>query len=110
MHKGIDDTERQRLRTNYLRNGENIINVGNSSFLPNLELWSVTGGLLVESIITPIGIDMTELLTYMNPLIYYEERNENFTLFTFDNVKRYLTQMRVCKKSDFESRGYFSDS
>ena len=45
MHKGIDDTEKQRLRTNYLRNGENIIDVGNSSLLPNLELWSAVGGL-----------------------------------------------------------------
>ena len=110
MHKGLDDTEKQRLRTNSLRNGENIIDVGNSSLLPNLELWSATGGLLVESIITPTGIDMTELLTYINPKIEYNDRNENFTSFSFDKTKRYLTPMRVCKKSDFESRGYFSDS
>ena len=45
MVKGKDDTEKQRLRTNYLRNGENIINVGNSSLLPNLELMSYKGGL-----------------------------------------------------------------
>ena len=69
MHKGIDDTEKQRLRTNYERNGENIINVGNSSLLPNLELLSVEGGSLVESILTPTGINMTELLTYIDPLI-----------------------------------------
>ena len=108
MHKGIDDTEKQRLRTNYLRNGENIIDVGNSSLLPNLELLSVVGGLYFESIITPTGINMTELLTYINPLTFYHERNENFTSFT--KTKYNLTPMRVCKKSDFESRGYFSDS
>ena len=108
MHKGIDDTEKQRLRTNYLRNGENIINVGNSSLLPNLDLWSISGGLLVESIITPTGINMTELLTYIDPKMEYSERNENFT--AFDKVERYHTQMRVCKKSDFESRGFFTDS
>ena len=79
MHKGKDDTEKQRLRTNYERNGENIINVGKSAFLPNLELWSAIGGLEVESILTPTGINMTELLTYINPLIQYDERNENFT-------------------------------
>ena len=108
MHKGIDDTEKQRLRTNYERNGENIINVGNSSLLPNLELWSATGGLWFESIVTPTGINMTELLTYIDPVIEYDERNENFT--SFDKIHRYHTPMRVCKKSDFESRGYFSDS
>jgi uncharacterized protein YkuJ len=79
MHKGIDDTEKQRLRTNYERNGENIINVENSSLLPNFELWSVEGGLEFESIITPTGINMTELLTYIDPKIDYSERNENFT-------------------------------
>ena len=79
MHKGKDDTEKQRLRTNYERNGENIINVGNSSLLPNLELWSITGGLLVESILTPTGINMTELLTYINPIIMHLEKNDNFT-------------------------------
>ena len=108
MHRGIDDTEKQRLRTNYLRNGENIINVGNSSLLPNIELWSTSGGLQFDSIITPTGINMTELLTYIDPQIQYGERNENFT--SFDNRKRYHTPMRVCKKSDFESRGYFSES
>ena len=110
MHKGIDDTEKQRLRTNYERNGENIINVGNSSLLPNLELWSVEGGLLAESVLTPTGINMTELLTYIDPKMEYHERNENFSSFSFDKTKRYFTPMRVCKKSDFESRGYFSDS
>ena len=53
---------------------------------------------------------MTELLTYIDPKMEYSERNENFTSFSFDKTKRYLTPMRVCKKSDFESRGYFSDS
>ena len=108
MHKGIDDTEKQRLRTNYERNGENIINVGNSSFLPNFEFRSIAGGSLVESIITPTGINMTELLTYIDPVMVHEENNENFT--SLDGIKRYISQMRVCKKSDFESRGYFSDS
>ena len=88
MHKGIDDTEKQRLRTNYLRNGENIINFGNSSLLPNLELWSIEGGLQFDSIITSTGINMTELLTYINPLINYQERNENFISFGFDKIKR----------------------
>ena len=67
MHKGLDDTEKQRSRSINLRKGENILDVGNSSLLPNLELWSTTGGLLVESIITPTGINMTELLTYIDP-------------------------------------------
>ena len=79
MHKGIDDTEKQRLKTNNERNGKNIINVGNSSLLSNLELWSVSGGLLVDTVLTPTGINMTELLTYMNPQIEYLERNENYT-------------------------------
>ena len=79
MHKGIDDTEKQRLRTNYLRNGENIINFGNSSLMSNFELWSITGGLEVESVLTPTGINMTELLTYIDPKIIYYEVNENFT-------------------------------
>ena len=67
MHKGLDDTEKQRSRSINLRKGENILDVGNSSLLPNIELLSVKGGSLVESIITPVGINMTELLTYIDP-------------------------------------------
>ena len=62
----------------------------------------------MESILTPTGINMTELLTYIDPKIEYGELNENFT--SFDKTKKYLYPMRVCKKYDFESRGYFSDS
>ena len=108
MHKGLDDTEKQRSRSIKTRKGENIIDVGNSSLLPNLALRNFVGDPLVDTVLTPTGINMTELLTYIDPVMVHEENNENFT--SLDGIKRYISQMRVCKKSDFESRGYFSES
>ena len=64
----------------------------------------------MDTILTPTGINMTELLTYINPVMELEEKHENFTSISIDKMKRSHTPMRVCKKSDFESRGYFSDS
>lgn len=57
---------------------------------------------------TPSGIDMAELLTFIEPNIVTRERNENFT-FVADKSKRYISSLRPCKKSDFESRGFVSD-
>ena len=110
MHKGLDDSEKQRSRSNNLRNGENIINIGNSSLLPNLDFVNYNGDELIKTVIDPVsGINMTELLTYFDPNIVHRERNENYT-FVYDKSYRYISQMRKCEKSDFESRGYFSNS
>ena len=96
MHKGIDDTEKQRLRTNYERNGENIINVGNSSLLPNLDLYNYVGDPLVATILTPTGINMTELLTYIDPLTEFEEKNENFT--SIDKTLLHQAEMIIARQ------------
>ena len=37
MHYGIDDSNVNKSRINYLKDGENIIHLNDSSFLPNIE-------------------------------------------------------------------------
>ena len=69
MHKGLDDTEKQRSRSINLRKGENILDVGNSSLFPSIKLDNFYGDPFVATIFTPTGINMTELLTYIDPVI-----------------------------------------
>ena len=49
--------------------------------MPNLEFRNVGNDPLLNTVMTPTGINMTELLTYMDPQMEYFERNENFTSF-----------------------------
>ena len=104
MHQGIDDNQSFRSRTNYLRDGENIIDTAKSQFLPNIEIVNYYNDELAKSVLREDGIDMQELLTYFEPNIVVRQRNENFT--DFDNSKRYIYPMKVCQKSDFASRGF----
>ena len=51
------------------------------------------------------GIDLDELMTYMEPVIKIRERKEVYSHLT-DSSKYYLYPMKVCEIKDFESRGY----
>ena len=88
--------------------GENIIDTANSQFLPSVELVDYYDDPLVQTILLPDGIIMSELLTFFEPNIVVRHRNENYT--SHDNSKRYIYPMKVCEKSDFTSRGYKLDS
>ena len=80
MHYGIDDIQIHRSRSNYLSDGENIIDTASSSFMPNLELVNYYNDPNVKTILRPSGgIDLEELLTYFEPLIIVRWRNENIT-------------------------------
>ena len=69
MHQGIDDNQSYRSRTNYLRDGENIIDTAKSQFLPNIEMVNFYDEELAKTILNDDGIDMEELLTYFEPNI-----------------------------------------
>jgi hypothetical protein len=44
MHNGKDDVSTYQSRPNFLRDGENLIEVANSTFLPSIELVPIPGG------------------------------------------------------------------
>ena len=69
MHQGKDDIRTHLSRPNNLLDGENIINVNDSTSLPSLELYSYSDDPRVDSIVGKDGIVMEELLTYIEPLI-----------------------------------------
>ena len=70
MHNGKDDVQTHKSRPNYLIDGENIIQIFNSTFLPSLELYTNEVDPRIDSIIEgPDGIVMEELLTYIEPVI-----------------------------------------
>ena len=107
MHNGIDDNKLFRSRINQLTDGENIIDTAKTGFLPSVELVDYYDDPLVQTILTPDGINLPELLTFFEPNIVVRHRNENYT--SYDNSKRYIYPMKVCEKSDFTSRGYKFD-
>ena len=51
------------------------------------------------------NINISELHKYVVPAIVVRDRNEKYTDLE-DKSKRYITQMRICKNSDFKSRNY----
>ena len=69
MHQGIDDNQSYRSRTNYLRDGENIIDTAKSQFLPNIEMVNYYNDELAKTVLNDDGIDIEELLTYFEPNI-----------------------------------------
>jgi len=104
MHRGLDDTQINKSRTNYLVDGENEIDVENSSFLPMLEFVDWFNHPVVQTFLTPDGIVLEELLNFMEPAITIRDRNHNYT--NYDTSKRYLYPMKVCEANDFIKRGY----
>ena len=62
-----------------MTDGENIINTASTSLLPNLDLVDYFDDDNVKTILRPDGIDMEELLKYIEPNIVVRWRNENIT-------------------------------
>jgi hypothetical protein len=87
-----------------LRDGENIIKIADTQFLPTIELVDYYDDPLIKTILKPDGIDLQELLTYFEPNFLARYRNENFT-WANDNMLRYTYPMRRCNINDFKSRG-----
>ena len=69
MHKGKDDVRTHLSRPNHLLDGENIINITDSTFLHSLELNPNEDDPRVDAIIGPDGIVLEELMTYIEPVI-----------------------------------------
>ena len=70
MHKGKDDVQTHKSRPNYLVDGESIIHIAKTTFLPSLEMYTNGDDPRVDAIIEgPDGIVMEELLTYIEPVI-----------------------------------------
>ena len=100
----MDDIQIFRQRSNSLRDGENIIDTASTHFLPTLEIDDYYNDPIVKTVLRPNGIDMQELLTYIEPNIVTRWRNINNTS-QFDNAYRKIYPMKVCQISDFETRG-----
>ena len=62
MHNGENDVQTDRSRPNYLLDGENVIKVFNSTFLPTLELYWALDENRENSIDGKHGIIINELL------------------------------------------------
>ena len=75
MHNGKDDVQTDRSRPNSLLDGENIIEVHNSTFLPSIELVQHRDDPRVNSIFGKDGIVIEELLTYIEPVIVIRNRS-----------------------------------
>jgi hypothetical protein len=101
MMRGLDDLYNSFNRANHLLNGEEEIFINGSRFLPSLELIKWESNPIIDKILTPNGINITELLTYVEPNIVVGIRNKSFEDgFAFDtpgNERRIIYPMRVCK-------------
>jgi len=74
MHNGKDDVQTNRSRANFLVDGENVIAVSNSTFLPSIELMTSIDDPRVNAIMGKDGIVMEELLTYFESVIVITNR------------------------------------
>jgi hypothetical protein len=83
-----------------LQNGEEEIRISESKFLPSLELVKWDDSLEINKILTPNGIDMSELLTIIEPSVIINFRNKEYTDSPY-NTRSLIYPMRVCKISDF---------
>jgi hypothetical protein len=101
MIRGLDDRYNSFNRANHLINGEEEILINGSRFLPSLELIKWENNPVIDKILTPNGINITELQTYVEPNIVVGIRNKSFedgfAFDTPDNEKRLIYPMRVCK-------------
>jgi hypothetical protein len=96
MHEGIYDLQTSTSRTNYLIDGENIIEVAKTEFLPNLEIVDYyNSDPLIKTILTDEGVNLKELNKYVEPVVVVRHRNVNHT-DQYDNSKRYIYPMRLC--------------
>jgi hypothetical protein len=102
MNLGKDDVQTHKFRPNYLLDGENIINITDSTFLPSLELYSnIKDDTRINAIIRKdgTGIVMEELLTYIEPVIMIVNETEG------NPNQQFIYPMKVCTPSDFEKKG-----
>jgi hypothetical protein len=101
MMRGLYDRYNSFNRANHLINGEEEILINGSRFLPSLELIKWKSNPIIDKILTPNGINITELQTYVEPNIVIGIRNKSFVEgFAFDtpgNEIRIIYPMRVCK-------------
>ena len=125
----MDDNQKSLTRANRLKDGENQIQVNETSFLPSLEMMNREQNALVATVITNDGIDIAELNKFIEIALITEHRNKNFTVFEkvynkvmansmfgmgnnkkedfkYENMKRILYPMRLCTKEDFTTRHY----
>jgi hypothetical protein len=107
MIRGLDDRYNSFNRANHLQNGEEEIQMKGSRFLPSLELINWFSAPAIDKILTPNGIDMAELLTYIEPTIVIGVRNRSFTDAP-DYMRRIIYPMRICHIKDFTDIGYES--
>ena len=106
MHEGIYDLQTATSRTNYLIDGENIIEVAKSDFLPNLEIVDYyNSDPLIKTILTEEGVNLNELYKYVEPVVVVRSRNVDFSDH-YDSSKRYIYPMRVCTQQDFIQRNF----
>jgi hypothetical protein len=71
MHLGIDDNTKTNKRANRLINGENVIFINETNFLPHLELINRYSNPDVEKVLG----DLTELQKYIEVALITENRN-----------------------------------
>ncbi len=110
MMRGLDDRYNSFNRANHLKNGEEEIYINGSKFMPSLELIKWKSDPAIDKVLTPNGINITELQTYVEPNIVVALRNKSFNDgFAFDtpgNTKRIIYPMRICKIEDFTDNGF----
>ena len=84
--------------------GEERIKVGEIHFLTSLEIES-DGSEEGAKILKEDGVDLEELMTYIEPMVIVRIRNKNFKGLR-NNYKRIVYKMRRCTTEDFTSRHY----
>ena len=68
------------MRANRLKNGENIIRINETSFLPSLEMLNREQNKVVASVLSlEDGIDIKELETFVEIVLILELRDQKFT-------------------------------
>ena len=76
-----------------------------NNFLPTLELLKWENSPDIDLILTDDGLDLDELLTYIEPTVIIAHRNSDF-VDAPSRMKRVIYPMRRCSEQDFVDHGY----